>query len=457
MDSDQGKIFVGGVSWETTDEKLKEYFQSYGDVVEAMIMKDRTTGRGRGFGFVVFADPDVADRVVQDKHSINGKLVEAKKAVPRDEHQNAVKPGGPGGATSPASSTTRTKKIFVGGLAPNVSEEEFKQYFEQFGNITDIVVMYDHATQRPRGFGFITFDSEEAVDSVLQKTFHELKDKMVEVKRAVPKDASAAARSPTAGYAGPRGPFGYGQGFAAPYAYGPARGAYPSYAAAGYGAAGYGYGYAGYGGGAPYGATPGAAAYGAGTGYAAGSGAGSYGPGRNAGWAAAPSYGGNSPGYGGNGGNMSGYGATSWGNAGGAQGSTGSGSYGGYGYGGGEGGYPPGGAAAGSYGGPPSAAGSYGGGGRSSGGGGGYNNAGGGGGYAPASGNAGGYGDGYGGYPENTWRADAYGNAAPGGTPGGGYGMGAASSSPAPEGGANGSYGGYGAASRQSQRGVTAQ
>ncbi|EFJ26637.1 hypothetical protein SELMODRAFT_172407, partial [Selaginella moellendorffii] len=167
MDSDQGKIFVGGVSWETTDEKLKEYFQSYGDVVEAMIMKDRTTGRGRGFGFVVFADPDVADRVVQDKHSINGKLVEAKKAVPRDEHQNA--------------------KIFVGGLAPNVSEEEFKQYFEQFGNITDIVVMYDHATQRPRGFGFITFDSEEAVDSVLQKTFHELKDKMVEVKRAVPK------------------------------------------------------------------------------------------------------------------------------------------------------------------------------------------------------------------------------------------------------------------------------
>lgn len=50
--------------------------------------------------------------------------------------------------------------------------------------------MYDHNTQRPRGFGFITYDSEEAVDKVLLKTFHELNGKMVEVKRAVPKELS---------------------------------------------------------------------------------------------------------------------------------------------------------------------------------------------------------------------------------------------------------------------------
>ncbi|KAJ6408531.1 hypothetical protein OIU84_011786 [Salix udensis] len=50
--------------------------------------------------------------------------------------------------------------------------------------------MYDHNTQRPRGFGFITYDSEEAVDKVLHKTFHELNGKMVEVKRAVPKELS---------------------------------------------------------------------------------------------------------------------------------------------------------------------------------------------------------------------------------------------------------------------------
>ncbi|KAE8654198.1 hypothetical protein F3Y22_tig00117056pilonHSYRG01100 [Hibiscus syriacus] len=61
--------------------------------------------------------------------------------------------------------------------------------------------MYDHNTQRPRGFGFITYDTEEAVSRVLHKSFHELKGKLVEVKRAVPKDLSPSpARNPVIGY-----------------------------------------------------------------------------------------------------------------------------------------------------------------------------------------------------------------------------------------------------------------
>ncbi|CAN6479071.1 unnamed protein product [Victoria cruziana] len=201
MESDLGKLFIGGISWETTEDRLKEYFMSYGEVVEAVIMKDRTTGRARGFGFVVFSDPAVAERVVLEKHMIDGRAVEAKKAVPRDDqHILSRNVGGIHGSVSPA----RTKKVFVGGLASTVTENDFKNYFDQFGTITDVVVMYDHNTQRPRGFGFITYDSEDAVDRVLLKTFHELNGKMVEVKRAVPKELSPGpSRSPLRG-------FGYG-------------------------------------------------------------------------------------------------------------------------------------------------------------------------------------------------------------------------------------------------------
>uniref|UniRef100_A0A0D6R503 RRM domain-containing protein n=1 Tax=Araucaria cunninghamii TaxID=56994 RepID=A0A0D6R503_ARACU len=196
MDSDQGKLFVGGISWDTTEETLRDYFRRYGEVADAVIMRDRSTGNARGFGFVVFADPSVADRVVHDRHVIAGRTVETKKAVPKSDQlaqQQSQGFRGARGVNLGVPEFQRSKKIFVGGLTATVTEEEFRRYFEQFGKIMDVVVMYDSGTQRPRGFGFITFDSEAAVDAVLQKSFHELHDKMVEVKRAIPKEAQGGA------------------------------------------------------------------------------------------------------------------------------------------------------------------------------------------------------------------------------------------------------------------------
>ena len=78
MESDLGKLFIGGISWDTDEERVKEYFSKYGEVVEAVIMRDRVTGRARGFGFVVFADPNVAERVVMEKHVVDGRTVSSR-------------------------------------------------------------------------------------------------------------------------------------------------------------------------------------------------------------------------------------------------------------------------------------------------------------------------------------------------------------------------------------------
>ena len=76
MDSEKGKVFIGGISFQTREERLKGYFTTFGEVVEAVIMKDRFTGRSRGFGFLVFADPAVADRLLLfSKHNIDGRMV----------------------------------------------------------------------------------------------------------------------------------------------------------------------------------------------------------------------------------------------------------------------------------------------------------------------------------------------------------------------------------------------
>ncbi|GKF19728.1 heterogeneous nuclear ribonucleoprotein 1-like protein [Tanacetum coccineum] len=72
---------------------------------------------------------------------------------------------------------TQTAEV---GLPPTLSEEGFHQYFETYGQVTDVVVMYDQQTNRPRGFGFISFDSEDAVDWVLHNTLHDFNDNLLE-------------------------------------------------------------------------------------------------------------------------------------------------------------------------------------------------------------------------------------------------------------------------------------
>lgn len=195
MDSDEAKLFVGGISRVTSEDTLKKHFEKYGTVLGSLIAKDRITKNPRGFGFVWFSDSSAADKALQDSHVILGKTVEVKKAIPRSEHhqhqnqlQNRALPKSSG--SDNGDNQCRTKKIFVGGLSAGLTEAEFKNYFERFGMVTDVVVMHDSTTQRPRGFGFVTFDSEESVEKVILNSFHELNGRLVEVKRAVPKEAN---------------------------------------------------------------------------------------------------------------------------------------------------------------------------------------------------------------------------------------------------------------------------
>lgn len=75
MDYDRYKLFVGGIGKETSEEALKQHFSRYGVVLEALVAKDKVTGKPRGFGFVRFAyDFDVV-KALGDTHSILGKPV----------------------------------------------------------------------------------------------------------------------------------------------------------------------------------------------------------------------------------------------------------------------------------------------------------------------------------------------------------------------------------------------
>ncbi|KAG9377684.1 RNA-binding protein RRM domain [Pyrenophora tritici-repentis] len=160
-------MFIGGLNWETTEESLKNYFSQFGEVSECTVMRDSATGRSRGFGFLTFKDPKCVNIVMVKEHYLDGKIIDPKRAIPREEQE-------------------RTSKIFVGGVSQEATEEDFTNFFKQFGRVVDATLMMDKETGRPRGFGFVTFDGDAAVDATLREPLQIL-GKQIEVKRAQPR------------------------------------------------------------------------------------------------------------------------------------------------------------------------------------------------------------------------------------------------------------------------------
>lgn len=184
---ERGKLFIGGLSWETTIDGLQHYFRRFGEVVDAVVMKNPESGRSRGFGFVTFADPANVDAVLSSgPHQLDGRTIDPKPCNPR----TLQKPKR--GANVP--------KVFLGGLPPNVTETDLRSFFDRYGKVVEVVIMYDQERRRTRGFGFVSFETDDAVERLVGEHYVSINGKQVEIKRAEPRDGRSAAMGRQTGW-----------------------------------------------------------------------------------------------------------------------------------------------------------------------------------------------------------------------------------------------------------------
>ncbi|KAI0666128.1 hypothetical protein C8Q78DRAFT_1072614 [Trametes maxima] len=177
-------MFIGGLNWDTTDEALRKYFTQFGKVEACTIMRD-AAGRSRCFAFLTFEDPASVNAVMVREHFLDGKIIDPKRAIPRQEHQRAT-------------------KLFIGGLPGSVTSESMREYFAQFGKVVDATVMLDRETGRSKGFGFVSFENVD-VQPMLGFGNLQIDGKLIDVKLAQPRSQREGGFAEGGGATGGRG------------------------------------------------------------------------------------------------------------------------------------------------------------------------------------------------------------------------------------------------------------
>ncbi|XP_011829279.1 PREDICTED: heterogeneous nuclear ribonucleoprotein A1-like [Mandrillus leucophaeus] len=193
------RLFIGGLSFETTDESLRSHFEQWGMLMDCVVMRDPNTKRSRGFGFVTYATVQEVDAVMNARpHKVDGRVVETKRAVSGEDSQR------PGGHLT-------VKKVFVGGIKEDTEEHHLIDYFEQFGKMEVIEIMTDRGSGKKRGFAFVTFDNHDFMDKIVFQKYHTVNGHNCEVRKALSNQEMACASSSQRGQRS-SGNFGGGHG-----------------------------------------------------------------------------------------------------------------------------------------------------------------------------------------------------------------------------------------------------
>lgn len=194
------KLFLGGLPWETNENAIIMYFSQFGEVLDCMVLRDNTTCKSRGFGFVTVAGSDLAARLLEMNHELDGRSLTVRRASPKQhsggqqQQQCACAVNQMAGAQSVPLATDGTeKKIFLGGLDRSIPDEVIRMACEMHGSVVDVQILGNHSNPSGRGYGFVTFSDAEPAQKLINFGSLDVAGRAINVSRAQPKGGRSRA------------------------------------------------------------------------------------------------------------------------------------------------------------------------------------------------------------------------------------------------------------------------
>ena len=162
------KLFIGGLHQMLTEIDLMNYFSHFGEVEQCIIMKDKITGKSRGFGFIIFTSVDSVNRVLYSQHGhyLSGKWIECKRAMPKEY-------------AAPKKKNNTNNSIMMNNTIPSIQNMHNSLFHFQdgFGNInkkenTNYIRKPEKVTQLQNTGSFINYFNDKMTNPFLYKYFH---------------------------------------------------------------------------------------------------------------------------------------------------------------------------------------------------------------------------------------------------------------------------------------------
>ncbi|XP_009616692.1 UBP1-associated protein 2C-like [Nicotiana tomentosiformis] len=154
-DVSQRKLFVRGLGWETTTDKLKQVFSAYGELDEAIVITDKASQKSKGYGFVTFKHVDASILALKEPNKkIDGRITVTQLAAA-------------GNSGNSQSADVALRKIYVGNVPFEITSEKLLNHFSMYGEIEEGPLGFDKQTGKAKGFAFFVYKTEEGARASL--------------------------------------------------------------------------------------------------------------------------------------------------------------------------------------------------------------------------------------------------------------------------------------------------